>query len=334
MNNFKFDVTKKMDLIAVGRACLDLNPVEINRPMEESVTFKKYVGGSPANISIAAARLNLKAGFIGRVSNDQHGRYIKGYLQKAGVDTKYVITDQSGSVSGLAFLEVKSPSDCSIVMYRDNAADLKLEPKDIDESYIADSKILLISGTALAASPSREAVFVALEYAKRNNTIVFFDIDYRPYTWNSDDETAVYYSLAAEKSDIVIGTREEFDMLEKYSNPNNKDDEKTAGKLFSHGAQLVIVKHGKQGSYAFTPNGEKITGRVFPVTPLKTFGAGDSYAGGLIFGLLTGKSIDESMAIGAASAAIVVSSDNCSEAMPTYDQILEFMKNYKGQEGS
>lgn len=56
-------------------------------------------------------------------------------------------------------------------MYRDNVADLKLEPKDISEEYIRNAKSLLISGTALAKSPSREAVFLALDYARKHDVV-------------------------------------------------------------------------------------------------------------------------------------------------------------------
>lgn len=51
---------KAFDIVAIGRACIDLNAVEYNRPMEETMTFSKYVGGSPANIAIGSAKLGLK----------------------------------------------------------------------------------------------------------------------------------------------------------------------------------------------------------------------------------------------------------------------------------
>ena len=70
-------------------------------------------------------------------------------------------------------------------MYRDNVADLMLEPGEVDEALIAAAKALLVSGTALAKSPSREAVLLALGYARKHGTKVVFDIDYRPYTWAS-----------------------------------------------------------------------------------------------------------------------------------------------------
>src|SRR5690625_1774727 len=136
--------------------------------MEDTTSFTKYVGGSPANITIGASRLGLKAGFIGKVSDDQMGRFITRYLEENTIDTSSVAVDNTGAMTGLAFTEIKSPEDCSILMYRDNVADLKLDTTNVSEAYIKKSKTLLISGTALAASPSREAVFLALDYARKH----------------------------------------------------------------------------------------------------------------------------------------------------------------------
>jgi len=315
-----------MDFIAIGRLCIDLNANEINRPMEETVTFTKYVGGSPANITIGMSRLGMKTGFIGRVADDQMGRFILGYLEKNHIDTSSVITDKSGSVTGLAFTEIKSPTDCSILMYRENAADLKLEPKDVREEYIKQAKAILISGTALAKSPSREAVFLALDYARKHGAVVFFDLDYRPYTWNSKEETAIYYNLAAEKCDVIIGTREEFDMMECFESNMNHDDYVTAKKWFDYHAKIVVIKHGKDGSIAYTKEGESFKGTIFPANVIKTFGAGDSYAAGFIYGLMQGWDIPKSMEYGAAAASIVISSHSCSDAMPTVEQIESYIQ--------
>ncbi len=325
MNNLTFNSDKPMDFVALGRLCVDLNANEIHRPMEDTVTFTKYVGGSPANITIGMSRLGMKTGFIGRVSDDQMGRFIVRYLNNNAIDTSHVVTDLSGSVTGLAFTEIKSPTDCSILMYRDNAADLKLEPDDVSEDYIKNAKALLISGTALAQSPSREAVYVALDYARKHGTVVFFDIDYRPYSWSSPEETATYYNLAAEKCDVIIGTREEFDMMERFEHNPDRDDEFTATKWFDYHAKIVVIKHGKDGSIAYTKEGERTKGTTFPANVIKTFGAGDSYAAGFIHGLMKGWDIAKSMEYGAAAASIVISSHSCSDAMPTLHQVEHYI---------
>jgi 5-dehydro-2-deoxygluconokinase len=324
-NLIQFSQDKPMDFIGLGRLCIDLNANEINRPMEETVTFTKYVGGSPANITIALSRLGARTGFIGRVSDDQHGRFIISYLKRNGINTDNIRIDDTGTVTGLAFTEIKSPTECSILMYRDNVADLKLDPKDVDENYISRSKSLLISGTALAQSPSREAVFTALDYAKKHQVVTFLDIDYRPYSWASEEEVGVYCRLVAEKCDVVIGGREEFDLLAVESGSAADADRKTAERWFGHQAQIVVVKRGGDGSTAYTRDGQAYKGRTFPANVIKTFGAGDSFAGAFIYGLLQGSSIDRCQELGAAAASIVVSSHSCSDAMPSLEQIEDII---------
>ncbi|EXX90706.1 5-dehydro-2-deoxygluconokinase [Paenibacillus darwinianus] len=325
MTYVQFPQQKPIDFVAIGRLCIDLNANEFNRPMEETSTFTKYVGGSPANITIGMARLGKKTAFIGKIADDQMGRFIADYLRRDGIDTSNVVTDRTGAVTGLAFTEIKSPTDCSILMYRDNVADLKLKPGEVDEELIANAKMLLISGTALAQSPSREAVFQALHYAKRHGTVVAFDLDYRAYTWNSDEETAVYYNLAAEKCDIILGTREEFDMMEVFDRNPDRSDSVTANKWFDYSAKIVIIKHGKEGSIAYTRDGKRHRANSYPAKVIKTFGAGDSYASGFLYGVMQGWSLEDSMSFGSASACIVISSHSCSDAMPSADMVHDYI---------
>jgi len=327
MNGIVFRPDRDLDLIGVGRLCIDLNANEINRPMEETRTFTKYVGGSPANITIAASRLGLRGGFIGRVADDAFGRFITGYLRKEGIDVSAVKTDRPGSVTGLAFTEILSPTDCGILMYRDNVADLNLEPGDIDEAYVRRAKAVMISGTALAKSPSREAVFRVIELARKHEVVLLLDIDYRPYTWSSREEIYTYCRLAAEQCDVLMGGREEFDLLEEAGGVE-AGDIATAKRWFDHRAKLVVVKHGGEGSVAFGKEGGVYRAGVFPAQVVKTFGAGDSFAGAFIYGLMQGWDSKSCLAYGSASASIVVSSHSCSDAMPTKSQIDEVVRKH------
>ena len=313
-----FNEKRKLDIIAIGRACIDLNANEYNRPMEETLTFTKYVGGSPANIAIGGAILGLNTGFIGKVSDDQHGRFIQQYMKKVGVDTSNISLDKEGHKSGLAFTEILSPHECSILMYRDQVADLYLEVQEINENYIQQAKALLVSGTGLAQSPSREALLHAIQLAKKNDVKVIFELDYRGYTWTNEEETAIYYNLVAQQADIIIGTRDEFDQLEY---PNSNSNVETVAHLFQYDPELIVIKHGVKGSYAYTKDGLVIQGHAYKSNVLKTFGAGDSYAAAFLFALLQGKSIETALQFGSASAAIVVSKHSSSEAMPKLEEI-------------
>ncbi|KKI89874.1 5-dehydro-2-deoxygluconokinase [Bacillus sp. SA1-12] len=321
--NIYFHADKEFDIIAIGRACIDLNAVEYNRPMEETMTFSKYVGGSPANIAIGSSKLGLKAGFIGKISDDQHGRFIEKYMRDAGIDTSNMVVDTEGHKTGLAFTEIKSPEECSILMYRQDVADLYLTPSEVNEDYIKRSKVLLVSGTALSKSPSREAVIKAVNLAKKNDVKVIFELDYRPYSWETPEETAVYYSLVAEQSDVVVGTRDEFDVLENRKTEGKNED--TVNYLFKHSPELIVIKHGVEGSYAYAKSGEIFRGLAYKTNVLKTFGAGDSYASAFLFALITGKDIESALKYGSASASIVVSKHSSSEAMPTVEEIEELI---------
>ncbi|BFH63399.1 5-dehydro-2-deoxygluconokinase [Paenibacillus azoreducens] len=324
-------MAKKYDVIAIGRACIDLNAVEYNRPMEETMTFSKYVGGSPANIVIGAAKLGLSVGFIGKIPDDQHGNFIKRYMADAGVDTDGMVIDQEGHKSGLTFTEIKSPEECSILMYRDEVADLYLRPEEVSAEYIKQATNLVVSGTALSKSPSREAVLKAIAIAKANEVRVIFELDYRPYTWTNAEEVSIYYSLAARQADIIIGTRDEFDMLE---NRQGGDNNATVAELFKYSPQLIVIKHGVEGSYAYERDGKVTRGYAYKSNVLKTFGAGDSYAAAFITALHAGKGVEDALKYGSAAAAIVVSKHSSSEAMPTIEAIEQIMSEQAATYGS
>ena len=317
----------KFDLITVGRAAVDFNANEIHRTMEQTMTFTKYVGGSPANVAIGTAKLGLNVGMVTKISDDQHGNFVEDYMHQAKVDTKHFYRDKDERKIGLTFTEIKSPEDCSILMYRDNVADLYLSPDEIDPDYIKSTNTLLVSGTALSQSPSREAVIKAVNIAKENNIEVIFELDYRPYTWKTDAEKGLYMSLIAQKADIVLGTRDEFNVLEENKGYSDKDSVK---HLFQYDPKLVVIKHGVKGSKAFTREGEEIEGKAYKTEVLKTFGAGDSFASGFIYALKNEKKIEEALKYGSAAASIVVSKHSSSEAMPTVDEIETLIKKNEG----
>jgi 5-dehydro-2-deoxygluconokinase len=332
MKYIEFDNTKQYDLILLGRVAVDLNPVDYYCPLNESTTFKRYLGGSPANIAVGLARLGKKCGFFARVSDDQLGKFVTDYFEKEGIDTSHIVKCENGEKIGLTFTEIKSETESSIVMYRNMAADLKLDVCDIDEEYIKKGKALLISGTALAESPSREAALKAVALAKRNNVPIIFDIDYRAYNWKNEDEIAIYYSAVAKEADIILGSREEYDLTQKLIK-EGMDDIETAKYWHAQNAKIVIIKHGKEGSTAYTNDGESFSIKPFPIKLLKSFGGGDGYASAFLYGLFEGWEIIDCLEFGSASASMLVASHACSQDMPTVDAVKEFIKKEKEEYG-
>lgn len=323
----KFASERKLDLILVGRAGIDFNAEQVNCRFAEIASFTKSVGGSPANIAQGVARLGLKSGFIGKVSGDGMGDYIVETFERAGIVTDGIVRDLRGASNCLAITEVPDPSRSHSFFYRERTADLLLEPDEVSEALIKTAAAVLISGTALSQSPSREAVFTLIDFAHRHGTKLILDIDFRPFGWISPIETAQYYALAAEQCDVIIGNREEFNALEYLSMPGNRDNDKSAAALLGAGAELVIIKEGAGGSLAYTRSGEVVRLGVIPVQAKKTFGSGDAYAAGLLYGLFKGWGLAEAMQLGSACAAIVLTGPvSCADALPTLQQAEAYLR--------
>ncbi len=327
-----FDLSKPLHIIPVGRVAIDFNPTDYNRPLNESSNFNKYLGGSPANIAVGMARLGNRVGFLGRVSDDQFGTFVTDFFRGEGIDVSHIFRCEHGEKLGLTFTEMLSPTESSILMYREGVADLQLHVDDVDEEYIASSACLLISGTSLCTSPTREAALKALSYALKNSVPVVFDADYRAYTWKNKDEIAIYTSLVAEKADIIMGSREEFDLMEKLLGLNGTDEASAACWLEKR-ASISVIKHGKAGSHAYSKEGSYAV-KPFPVNALKGFGGGDGYASAFLHALMAGKALPDALEMGSASAAMLVASHACSKDMPTEERLNAFILEEKAKYGS
>jgi len=332
MKYIEFDETRPMDLALLGRVTIDFNPVDYFHPLTESTTFKKYVGGSPANIAVGVTRHGKKAGFIGRVSDDQFGDYVTEYFRKEGIDVSRIRRCIHGEKTGLTFTEILSKTESSILMYRNQIADLQLCVDDVDEEYIKNTRALLISGTSLAASPSREAALKAMMLAKKNDTKIIFDVDYRGYNWENDETTSIYYTMIAREADIILGSRKEFDLLDQIAAPG-LDDKQTAARWQGYNAKIVVIKHGKEGSTAYVNDGEDFSIKPFPVEALKSFGGGDGYASGFLYGIFEGWDIMDCLEFGSAEAAMMVRSHSCTEELPDPEGVKKFIKETKEKYG-
>ena len=328
--NLSLAKNRELDIICLGRAGVDLYANESNTDFSQVTGFKKYVGGSAANIAVAASRLGLKAGFISALSNDMVGDYVRDYLQQENVNIDGIQTSPEGSRTSLALTEMKA-DNCGVVIYRNDAADFFLTKNDISSHYLASTKILVVTGTALALSPSREATFFAIEQARLHDTRIVLDLDYRAYSWSSLHEAAKTLRQAAELSDVIVGNREEFDVMESDLSLTTVDDEKTARRFLVGTTDILVLKAGNEGSKTYTKDESCIRQGIFPVDVVKPFGSGDSFLGSFLYGLVNQLPLEEGLRLGSAAAAINVSSDSCTEAMPNIAQLTEWIAQRSSQ---
>ena len=319
---------RRIELLLSGRAGIDLNTTKAGCTFADIPAFTKSVGGSPANIVQGAARLGLKTGFLGKVAHDGMGEYILSALQAQNIETKGIVVDKTGARNCIAVTEIISAEESGgyatggdafhhgTYLYRQGTADMLYSPSDVNRDLIAASQSVMLSGTAFSQSPSREAMFTILQLAQDFGTMTVLDIDYRPFGWVSKDETARCYQQVITQCDIVIGNREEFDAVEYLTMPGNKDNTKSAQELLDAGVKLVIVKDGANGSAAYTSDGKVLRCGSIPTAAVKTFGSGDAYAAGLMYGILRKHNLAYAMQLGTACASLALKTISCGDAMP------------------
>src|SRR6187402_3120509 len=168
-----------LDLVAIGRASVDLYGQQVGGRLEDMASFAKYLGGSPANTAAGAARLGLRSALVTRVGNDHMGRFIREELAREGVDVRGVLTDPE-RLTALVILGIRDRETFPLVFYRENCADMALTEDDVDEAWIRQARAVLINGTHLSRPDVLAASLKAARAARASGGKVVLDIDYRP----------------------------------------------------------------------------------------------------------------------------------------------------------
>ncbi|MFD2178256.1 bifunctional 5-dehydro-2-deoxygluconokinase/5-dehydro-2-deoxyphosphogluconate aldolase [Veronia pacifica] len=331
---------KTLDVICMGRVAVDLYGDQIGAKLEDMRTFSKYLGGSSGNLAYGTAIQGLRSGMLARVGDEHMGRFVREELERAGVDTQYLITDPD-RLTGLVVLGIKDKDTFPLIFFRENCADMAISVDDISEEYIASSRCLAITGTHLSHPQTREAVLKALEYAKKHRVKTALDIDYRPVLWgltsHGDGETRFIESGAVTTKlqqvlslfDLIVGTEEEFHIA-----GGDTDTVAALKKVRMHTDAELVCKRGALGCSVFTdtiPNNldQGVTVKGVRVDVLNVLGAGDAFMSGLLRGYLNGESWEKSCQYANACGALVVSRHGCSPAMPTREELDNYLARWE-----
>ncbi|MFE5404464.1 5-dehydro-2-deoxygluconokinase [Streptomyces sp. NPDC056580] len=304
------------DLITMGRIGVDLYPLQTGVPLAQVASFGKFLGGSAANVAVAAARLGRRTAVITRTGDDPFGTYLHEALRGFGVDDRWV-TPVPGLPTPVTFCEVFPPDDFPLYFYRrPKAPDLEIDAAGLDLDAIAGARVFWVTGTGLSAEPSRTATLTALAHRARCGTTVF-DLDWRPALWNSTawagpDEARPFYAEALRHTTVAVGNLDEVEIATGVRDPRAAAD-----ALLAAGAETAVVKQGPKGVLAVDRSGGYAEVPPLPVTVLNGLGAGDAFGGSLCHGLLAGWDLETVLRHANAAGAIVASRLECSSAMPT-----------------
>ncbi|MFE5185370.1 5-dehydro-2-deoxygluconokinase [Streptomyces sp. NPDC056628] len=303
------------DVITMGRIGVDLYPLQTGVPLPQVTSFGKFLGGSAANVAVAAARLGRRTAVITRTGDDPFGTYLHQALQGFGVDDRWV-TAVPGLPTPVTFCEVFPPDDFPLYFYRQpKAPDLEIDAHELDLDAIRDARVFWVTGTGLSEEPSRTATLAALAHRAKAGVTVL-DLDWRPMFWKDPDAARPFYAEALKHATVAVGNLDEVEVATGVREPDA-----AARALLDAGVEVAVVKQGPKGVLAVDRDGGRAEVPPLPVTVLNGLGAGDAFGGSLCHGLLEGWDLETVMRHANAAGAIVASRLECSSAMPALGEI-------------
>ncbi|GEC99054.1 5-dehydro-2-deoxygluconokinase [Kocuria varians] len=312
------------DLLTMGRISVDIYPNDIGVPLSDVTSFGKYLGGSPSNVAVAAAKYGRSAAVITRTGDDPFGEYLHRELRRYGVDDSMVSPVQCLQTPA-TFCAIMPPEDFPLYFYGrfPTAPDWKITPEEIDVQAVRDARVFWTTVTGLAQSPAREAQLHAHaarpreELGEGRHTVL--DLDYRPMFWDSQADATEQVRKNLQYASIAIGNREECAVAVGDGSPDEQAD-----RLLEAGVSMAVVKMGAQGVMAKTAS-ETVISAPVPVETKNGLGAGDSFGGAFVHGLLSGWPLQHVLDFANAAGAIVASRIACSEDMPLQQDVMDLL---------
>ncbi|MFF6830452.1 MULTISPECIES: 5-dehydro-2-deoxygluconokinase [unclassified Streptomyces] len=325
----------------MGRLGVDLYPLQTGVGLDRVETFGRFLGGSPANVAVAAARLGLRTALVSRTGADPFGTFLHRELKGFGVDDRWV-TEAAAYPTPVTFCEVFPPDDFPLYFYRlPKAPDLEIHPHELDLAAIRAARVFWATGTGLCAEPSRTATLEALRARSgagegggdggAGRTTVF-DLDWRPMFWTDPAEARPYYAEALRHTTVAVGNLDECEVA-----TGERDPEAAARALLASdggAVRLAVVKQGPKGVLALAADGTRAEVPPLPVEVVNGLGAGDAFGGALVHGLLAGPDLEETLRRANAAGAIVAGRLACSSAMPDPAEIAEALARGTGTIGT
>ncbi|SDO32132.1 5-dehydro-2-deoxygluconokinase [Nakamurella panacisegetis] len=308
-----------LEVVTIGRLGVDLYPLQDNVGLEDVETFGKYLGGSAANVAVAAARHGRRTALISRTGPDAFGRYLHRALRDFGVDDSFVSVVPD-LLTPITFCEMYPPDHFPLLFYRlPSAPDLQIRAEELDLDAIVDADVYWSTVTGLSEEPSRSAHFAAWD-ARARMPLTVLDLDYRPMFWSDPTAACAQVRAALAHVTVAVGNREECEIAVGETDPRR------AGRaLLEAGVEIAIVKQGPRGVLGMTRD---VTVEVppTPVDVVNGLGAGDGFGGALCHGLLAGWDLETVLRFANAAGAIVASRRECSSAMPSTAEVQALLE--------
>jgi len=307
-------------VVTLGEIMLRLSSPGYQR-FVQAEQFDVCYGGGEANVCISLANYGLEASFVTKVPSHEMGQCAVNTLRKYGVDVSHVA--RGGSRLGVYYLETGASQRASKVIYdRANSAIAEAKPSDFNWKEIFDGVDWFhFTGITPALSDSAaEITKAACRAAKEMGLTVSVDLNYRKKLWTPERAKEVMTELMA-YVDVCIGNEEDAEMVFGI---HAADTDVTKGEIntmaYEGVAKQLIERFGfkyvastLRQSYSASDNGwsallydghQSYVSKKYDVRIVDRVGGGDSFASGLIYGLVTEMPLGEALEFAVAASAL------------------------------
>lgn len=266
-------------LLAIGEALIDFISIDKGRLVKESEGFIPKVGGAPANVCGAYAKLGGVAEMITMLGEDAFGDKIIDYLKENNVRTNYIARTKEASTS-LAFVSRSAKGERDFCFFRKPGADMLLEPSQVQKSWFEKSYALHFCSVSLGKFPMRDAHLEAIKYAKECQLLLSFDPNLRPQLWSNLEDLRATVLQFIPFSNILKISDDELSFL------TGEDKIENALKdLFVGSVELILYTCGSKGAQAFTKKVHVSVPGMTGLNVVDTTGAGDAFIGSFLYQL-------------------------------------------------
>ncbi|GAB3553814.1 carbohydrate kinase family protein [Spirosoma fluminis] len=287
--------TRPFAVLSVGELLADFIGHYVSTSLLDAQDFRRYQGGSPANMAANLARLGNSAALVACVGNDNIGRYLLRQVTEAGVNTEYVLADPLEPTSIVLVSRTAGTPD--FVAYRH--ADAQLRAEQLPDTLLQQAHIFHTTCFALSRQPAQSVIVDAAHRARLAGCQISIDANYAPTIWPDRERAWAVLRDYCSAGALVKVSEDDTERL--YGEAQSP--ERVFSDFHQMGALLVCLTLGPNGSIVSYEHGTKqarIPGRKIDVVDVT--GAGDAYWAGFLTAHLDGYAPANCASAGAAMA--------------------------------
>jgi fructokinase len=283
-------VEKAIDIICAGEVLIDFIGHEVNTSITRTKDYHRFLGGSPTNVAVNAARLGLKSVLVASCGQDGLGDYIVRKLNANDVITSYVRKSENEPTS--IILVSKSTSTPDFIAYRE--ADCQIEQSQIPQELLESAKVFHTTCFALSKNPARTTILDSAKKAKALGLQTSIDINFSERIWPDREEAKVVLKEYLSTDPFV--KLSEDDCYRLFA------EAKTEDFIFEYfhglGASTICLTKGKDGVVLSSLEHGMFHQKAMLIDDIKdTTGAGDAFWTGFLYAQLLNKSLEETITI-------------------------------------